>query len=430
MDAFINLREVKMGIIKKIKWGFFAACLTPLLMATGANAAQVTSVSATITTPVAGRSPSFTATLGHSTYMLDWVTWDKCTGSICTTHMSASDKFVAGQTYEVGISVYAIGDNVVYPPTPTATINGQPAQVGSYRATPPSGVAFFKQYTVPYLNYAVNPTSYTFPAQTVGYTPASKQFRFTGDDVTLSVALSGANASSFELDKNSVTIGPKSKPSFNVSPKAGLKAGTYNATIVLSGINVQNLSVNISFTVNAAPTPPSGTGTGTGTGTNTNNGGGGGSSSGSTTSPTTKPAIKPEPTKTDDNDSDSEIEPIEATSHGKEPRGETKKSDASNKNDNKSESDTSDFPWWIVVVASAVLLLGCDALIVIKASKKKSPAPAAAPQETKPTTPTEPTESTEPSEPAEQPAPESNDADNTNDAGNADDTEEPKPLFK
>ena len=97
---------------------------------------------------------------------------------------------------------------------------------------------------------------YSFDAVTVGYAPIVAKtvtVSNTGDAATgdLTVALSGSNASSFELNKTSIADIPVSgSDTFTVVPKAGLSAGTYTATVTVSGDNSISASFNVSFTVN------------------------------------------------------------------------------------------------------------------------------------------------------------------------------------
>lgn len=100
--------------------------------------------------------------------------------------------------------------------------------------------------------------THTFTAATVGYaaqtaktvTVSNTGNRTTGD---LTVTLSGSNADSFTLSKNSITdIAVSGNDTFTIVPKSGLSAGTYTATVTVSGNNSITASFDVSFTVNAA----------------------------------------------------------------------------------------------------------------------------------------------------------------------------------
>ncbi|MCL1874782.1 MAG: InlB B-repeat-containing protein [Synergistaceae bacterium] len=67
----------------------------------------------------------------------------------------------------------------------------------------------------------------------------------------LNIALSGKNASSFALNKTSMpNIAVEGSDSFSVAPITGLKAGTYEATVTVSGgADIDPQSFNVSFTV-------------------------------------------------------------------------------------------------------------------------------------------------------------------------------------
>ena len=105
---------------------------------------------------------------------------------------------------------------------------------------------------------------YTFPAATEGYgeqTPLTVTVTNTGtvDTGLLNITLSGNNANCFTVDKTVIeNIGTDSNigASFKVEPKTGLAAGTYTATVTVSGNNVDRQSINVSFTVTASPSTP------------------------------------------------------------------------------------------------------------------------------------------------------------------------------
>ena len=67
---------------------------------------------------------------------------------------------------------------------------------------------------------------------------------------TLTIALSGANAGSFELSNTSISnIAVSGSVIFNVTPNFGLAAGKYGATVTVSGVNVVSQSFNVIFVV-------------------------------------------------------------------------------------------------------------------------------------------------------------------------------------
>lgn len=105
---------------------------------------------------------------------------------------------------------------------------------------------------------------YTFPAATVGYTSlpsATITVTNTGNTETgaLTVALSGNNADSFTLSPNSInsisTEENNKTATFDVAPKTGLTAGTYTATVTVSGQNIVSKSFDVSFKVNSPSNP-------------------------------------------------------------------------------------------------------------------------------------------------------------------------------
>lgn len=106
---------------------------------------------------------------------------------------------------------------------------------------------------------------FTFNAANEGYAaqpPFQAGVHNSGSEETgdLTVTLEGDNSDAFELSKIDIPSLPvEGKTSFNVYPKTGLMEGTYNATVTVSGSQVESKGFNVSFTVN----PPGATYTAT-----------------------------------------------------------------------------------------------------------------------------------------------------------------------
>ena len=99
----------------------------------------------------------------------------------------------------------------------------------------------------------------TFSAATVGYgvqTSHNVTVNNTGNQATgsLNVTLSGSNASGFTLSRTSISsINVGGSSSFTIAPRTGLAAGTYTATVTVSGgASITSHSFTVSFTVNSA----------------------------------------------------------------------------------------------------------------------------------------------------------------------------------
>lgn len=102
-----------------------------------------------------------------------------------------------------------------------------------------------------------------FETAVVGYAqPAAKAFTVTNSgDAAANVtgaALSGTNSDSFTLSQAAVAIQPNSSDtaSYTVQPKAGLSAGTYSATLVLTYDGGATAQADVSFTVTDAASTP------------------------------------------------------------------------------------------------------------------------------------------------------------------------------
>nr|AGS53726.1 hypothetical protein [uncultured bacterium contig00068] len=99
--------------------------------------------------------------------------------------------------------------------------------------------------------------AYTFPNAIQGYdtqTALTVTVTNTGDQYieNLSVALSGANADSFSRSPSLISsVSAGGSGSFTVKPNNGLVAGTYTATVTVTGANEINAQFDVSFTVTA-----------------------------------------------------------------------------------------------------------------------------------------------------------------------------------
>jgi uncharacterized repeat protein (TIGR02543 family) len=114
-------------------------------------------------------------------------------------------------------------------------------------------------YTVTAASFALTVTAPEFDAVNVGYAqPEARALTLasTGNSaVTVSsVALSGANADSFVLnrtDGTTVAAGATDAATYTVRPAAGLAAGTYTATVTAAYDGGVTASAELRFTVNA-----------------------------------------------------------------------------------------------------------------------------------------------------------------------------------
>jgi uncharacterized membrane protein len=104
--------------------------------------------------------------------------------------------------------------------------------------------------------------THVFPPATAGHSTAPEAFSVAvanaGLQATgaLTIAASGTNAGSFTVSPASLeSIAAGGTGSFTVAPATGLAAGTYAATITVSGGNGISAGFDVSFTVNPAGTP-------------------------------------------------------------------------------------------------------------------------------------------------------------------------------
>ena len=119
------------------------------------------------------------------------------------------------------------------------------------------GEKFTVSYTAPAADISLDTTStMDFGEVKAGYTtaPAAKSVTITNNGTAatgeLAITLAGTHATSFELNKTSIAdILAGGNATFTVQPKTGLSAGTYKATVKVSGTGVTEQSFNVQFTV-------------------------------------------------------------------------------------------------------------------------------------------------------------------------------------
>ena len=141
------------------------------------------------------------------------------------------------------------------------TYNATVTVSGNTNITSRSFNVSFEVTPEPTYNISLNPSSNKdFVTATVGYgvqpahnvTVSNSGNQPTGE---LTIALTGANATSFTLSKTSITnIAADGNDFFTIVPISGLGEGTYSATVTVSGENITTQSFDLTFAVTAVPT--------------------------------------------------------------------------------------------------------------------------------------------------------------------------------
>ncbi|MHB1454650.1 MAG: Ig-like domain-containing protein [Saccharofermentanales bacterium] len=97
---------------------------------------------------------------------------------------------------------------------------------------------------------------YDFPKREAGYSPFNEYVITVTNTGNLpagmiSISLTGAGSSSFTLSTDEIAdIGIQESSSFGICPEDGLPAGTYSATVVLSGAKITSQTFDVRLTVN------------------------------------------------------------------------------------------------------------------------------------------------------------------------------------
>jgi uncharacterized membrane protein len=181
------------------------------------------------------------------------------TGNL-TLALSNSTAFTLSATAINSIGVNGSNSFTVTPKTglsagtysATVTVSGGSVESKSFSVS-------FTVNAAPTYGISLTPETWTFPAATAGYgaqTVKSVTITNTGNQPTGNLTLALSNSTAFTLSTTLVnSIGANGSNSFTVTPKTGLSAGNYSATVTVSGgTNITSKSFSLSFTVNAAPT--------------------------------------------------------------------------------------------------------------------------------------------------------------------------------
>jgi hypothetical protein len=114
---------------------------------------------------------------------------------------------------------------------------------------------YTKDFDIVFSTYGItlSPNNVTYDPYVIATSPLTVTVSNpAGNGATgaLTVALSGTNSTDFNLSTPSLTtIAAGANTTFTVTPKAGLAAGTYTATVTVSGGNGISATLNVSFTV-------------------------------------------------------------------------------------------------------------------------------------------------------------------------------------
>ena len=214
----------------------------------------ITEATATVTAPVDGQHPSNAATSGDATkYTVTVTKWM----TLSAYEMEPSDTFSNEVKYYVVVKFEAAA-GYKFATDCTYKINGETATSGPNQAcvTLEASAAPEANISLKLAGVEDETTNYFFDNET----PLTVTITNSGtaDTGPLTIALSGTNASSFELNKTSISdITASGTADFTVTPKTGLAAGTtYTATVKVSGTGagVTEKSFTVNYTASGTTT--------------------------------------------------------------------------------------------------------------------------------------------------------------------------------
>lgn len=152
----------------------------------------------------------------------------------------------------------------------TKCVKGTEYDYGSYKnydgaydeASNTTVLKFVHEDSAPTTNISVSnwPDPTVFPSEDEGYALAQGRVltidnKGAADTGPLTITVEGANPKAFTVSPNKISniaAGEKAEPT--VRPANGLPAGNYTATLMISGANVNTLSINVQFTVKGGTT--------------------------------------------------------------------------------------------------------------------------------------------------------------------------------
>jgi uncharacterized membrane protein len=185
-------------------------------------------------------------------------TGELATGPLTIEKFDAYDSFAVSPTSLLSIAAGGSATFTVAPVqwlgegdyTATITVSGENGISASFDVS-------FKVSDAPVFGISLSETgTYTFPGNDSAPSPIAITVTNTGNQATgtLTIGTSGANPGDFAVSKTNINnIATGGNDSFTVVPYTGLGAGTYTATITVSGGNSISASFNVSFTVPAPP---------------------------------------------------------------------------------------------------------------------------------------------------------------------------------
>ncbi len=184
--------------------------------------------------------------------------------SIMIQDLSISGEFSQTSTCQGTISAgESCQINVTFSPTSLGSKSGQ-LSIKTSAFDNPRTVSLAGTFAITELTYAIESLSnQTATELTAGYASNLQETKTitvmrtgSGDLTNLAVALSGTNASAFDITQPMVTTLDSGTPSttFTVKAKDGLAAGTYTATVTVSADNMTNETFTVTQVVNPAPT--------------------------------------------------------------------------------------------------------------------------------------------------------------------------------
>ena len=253
-------------------WGFLLALvmIVGMLPTTVFAAGEITTGNAKVTAPVAGQTPSFTATSDepekYSVELLKWVDVEK-NMEISQSELTDTASYYYRYTFKGGneyiaiVRFTAVGDNTLSYDN-SFTINGETTywtgnglkRCYKFTATGTGGGEGTKVYsaTVADINITL-PAGYT--SNHINDLGQDRTIKFTNTGTeTLYISeptLSGANASDFSVryfGNHVVEPGNTNTTAYAIEPKIGLDPGTYTATISCTDDN-NKLSAPVTATV-------------------------------------------------------------------------------------------------------------------------------------------------------------------------------------
>ncbi len=194
--------------------------------------------------------------VGYSAPAAQTVTITNTGNSSVTLTQPSSTNYTIGALSDTTLAAGGTATFTVTPKAGLAVGNyNETLTVSTDRSTNATVDLSFSVTAVPTYTITANPTSKDFGSLTVGYSAPAAQTVTITNTGNSSVTLTQPTSTNHTIGAlSTTTLAAGGTATFTVTPKTGLAVGNYNETLTVSTDRSTNATVDLSFSVTAAPT--------------------------------------------------------------------------------------------------------------------------------------------------------------------------------